>query len=201
MKKSLLLAVAFMSFFMAEAQYGSDRVFNPWKIDVSLGGAIPADGGGGGLFAAEPKYAVGDQFWIGLRLEEAVMGRSYPNGDGTNSTKISGSGSYALTGDFYFTTDEFRPFIGVGGGVYSLASASVDNNSGSSTTIQAATKLGAVIRAGFEVGHFRMGVEYNLVGNSSATLVDFNTGNLYVGTVKNSYIGIKAGFVFGGRRL
>ena len=200
MRKLLFLSVFFMSVLLVHAQSG-DRIFNPWKVDVSLGVALPQDGGGGGLFAAEPKYAIMDQFWAGLRIEEAIMGRSFPNGDGTNSTKIMGSGSYVLTGDFYFTTTDFRPFIGVGGGIYRLASGTIDDNSGGSTTIAAATKLGALVRAGFELGHFRMGVEYNLIGNSDQTLYDFNTGNTFTSTIKNGYIGIKAGIVFGGRRL
>jgi hypothetical protein len=200
MRKLLFLSVFSMSVLLADAQQG-DRIFNPWKVDVSLGGAIPADGGGGGLFVAEPKYAVADQFWAGLRIEGAVMGRSFPNGDGTNSTKIMGSSSYVLTGDFYFTTTDFRPFIGVGGGVYRLASGTIDDNSGGTTTIAAATKLGALVRAGFELGHFRLGAEYNLIGSSDQTLYDFNTGNTFVSSIKNSYIGIKAGIVFGGRRL
>jgi len=203
MKNTLFVTVLLLGIFVAHAQ-DNDRVFNPWKVDLSLGGAIPQGQGakGGVLFALEPKYAVVDQFWVGLRLETAVMARSFVYSDGSSSsTSVSASGSYLATGDFYFTTTNFRPFIGGGFGLFRLASASVDENSGSSSDIASATKFGGMVRAGFEVGHFRMGAEYNLIGNTTQQTYDYATGNNQSTTFKNSYLGIKLGFVFGGRRL
>jgi outer membrane protein X len=167
MKNLLFVTVLLLGIFTAHAQ-DNDRIFNPWKVDLSLGAAIPQGQGskGGGLFVLEPKYAVVDQFWVGLRIEAAVMARSFAYSDGSSSsTSVSASASYLVTGDFYFTTTNFRPFIGGGAGFFRLASATVDGYSGSSSDIASTAKFGAMLRAGFEIGHFRMGAEYNLIGN------------------------------------
>jgi hypothetical protein len=193
MKKPLLTTVVLLSVLFLHAQY-DESPLKAFKLDFSLGGAIPQGAGskGGGLFAIEPKYAIVDQFNVGLRIEIAVMARAFPYSDGTySSTNVSVSGSDLATGDFYFTTTTFRPFIGAGGGLYRLASASIDDN-GYSTDVASAYKLGAMIRAGFEVGHFRLAVEYNFVGNSAVQVTD-NYGNLYSSTANNSYLGIKLG--------
>lgn len=200
MKKTLFTTVFFFSILLVRAQ-DQDRVFKPWKVDLSLGGAIPQGAGskGGGLIVVEPKLAVSDQFWMGLRLETAIMARSFASSDGsTSTTNISGSGSYLITGDYYFTTTSFRPFIGAGGGLFRLASASIDNN-GNGSPVASDTKLGGMLRVGFETGHFRLGVEYNFVGNSTIQSTDAN-GYPITLTSRNSYLGIKLGVVFGGGR-
>ncbi len=43
------------------------------------------------------------------------------------SGDVNASASYLATGDYYFTTNKFRPFAGVGAGLYSLASANLDD--------------------------------------------------------------------------
>ena len=202
MKKTLITAGLLLGVHFLHAQNNSDRVFKPLKVDVSIGAAIPQGSGSksGGIFVLEPKYAIQDQFWVGLRIETAIMAREYSNSDGSySSTNVSGSGSYILTGDYYFNTNSFRPFIGAGGGVYRLASATVDNN-GYSSDIASSTKVGGMVRAGFEAGHFRLGIEYNFIGNSSVQAIDAS-GNPYAATARNSYLGIKLGVCFGGGRL
>lgn len=195
MKKTLLTTVVLLSALFLHAQNDDLKSF---KIDGALGGVIPLGDGskGGGLFAIEPKYLVTEQFAVGLRAEIAVMGRSFQYSDGTySSTNISVNGSNIATGDFYFTKTSFRPFIGAGGGVYRLASASTNDN-GYSSDVESATKLGAMIRAGFEIGHFRLGVEYNFIGNSTVQVTDYY-GNVYTAASRNSYLGIKLGGWFG----
>jgi hypothetical protein len=205
MKSTLLTFLLLCGILMADAQ-SDDRVFKPFKFDLSLGAAIPQGPGskGGGLISVEPKYAVADQFWVGLRVEVAAMVRDFTEYDGygnsSTSTKVSASGSYVVTGDFYFTTSDFRPFIGAGAGLFSLASEDVNDNYGDNNSVASAYKFGGMVRAGFEVRHFRLGVEYNLIGNTVLQSYDSN-GNPISSPFKNSYLGIKAGFVFGGRRL
>lgn len=200
MKKTLFTSVMILCAFFLHAQ-SDEREFKPFKVDVSVGGAIPEGSGskGGGIFVIEPKYAIVDQFCVGLRIETAVMARAFKNSDGTySSADVSASGSYLATGDYYFTNTSFRPFAGGGLGVYSLASASVDNN-GNTSDVASATKFGGMIRAGFETGHFRLGIEYNVIGNSTVQSMDYQ-GNTYASTSKNSYLGIKIGICIGGGR-
>ena len=202
MKKLLVLSAAVLSISMARAQHGGGE-FNPFKVDIAIGDAIPQGAGakGGVLFALEPKYAVMDQLLVGLRLEAALTERGFQAADGSSaSAKVAASSSYLVTGDYYFSNNKFRPFAGAGVGIFNLASASFDDGSGSgSVSAGSSTKFGGMIRAGFEVGHFRLGLEYNLIGNSSETATD-DYGDTFTITSKNSYAGIKLGFFIGGGR-
>src|SRR5260221_2936466 len=212
MKNILIAGISLLSISMVKAQStgssgsGSESMFNPFKVDVAFGAAIPSGSGskGGVLFSIEPKYAIMDQLAVGLRIEGAVTARGFVNPDGTTaSADVKASGSYLATGDYYFTNTAFRPFAGAGAGIFSLAAASYSASSGGdtyTTQLASSTKFGGMIRAGFEVGHFRLGVEDNLIGNTSIPIS--NRNGTTVGTVaaKNSYLGIKAGFFFGGGR-
>ncbi|MBC7922038.1 MAG: hypothetical protein H7Z75_13230 [Ferruginibacter sp.] len=164
-----------------------DREFKPFKVDVSLGFAVPAGSGskGGVLFALEPKYAVSDQIAVGLRLEAAAVARAV--GDGV-SAEVKAIVSYALTGDYYFSTNKSRLFAGLGAGLYQFAAATVteqdQNQPLDESRIDAYSKFGVVPRVGAELGHFRAGLEYNLVPK--------------MGEVKNSYFAVKLGVLIGG---
>jgi outer membrane protein X len=173
--------------------------FKPFKVDVSTGYAIPGGKGakGGILFAVEPKYAVISNLSVGLRFEAAVMARGYADQTGsTTEVDVKAAGSYLATADYYLTENTVRPFAGVGAGLFSLASASADNNGGSAG---AGSKFGGLVRAGVEISHFRLGIEYNLVPATTVTVFDGNS--TYESKAKNGYIGIKIGAVIGGGKI
>jgi outer membrane protein X len=202
MKKLLSLGILLLSVSMLHAQVG---IFKPFKVDVSFGYAMPAGGGakGGVLFAVEPKYAVLDQLAVGLRMEAAVTARAAIAPDGSSASgDVKASGSYLATGDYYFVNTPFRPFVGAGAGIFTLAavSAGADNQGNTSMTAASSSKFGGLVRAGFEFGHFRLGVEYNLVSKSTVPVYDMNGNSLGNVDIKNSYLGLKAGFFFGGGR-
>lgn len=185
MKKiSFALACVIVS-LLGNAQ---STVYKPFKVDLAFGYAVPGGKGakGGVLFAIEPKYAINDNITAGLRMEGAVMAQAQMD-QSTGEVKsgsVKANGSYLATGDYYFTTNTFRPFAGAGAGLYSVASADLNDENGE---IKSGKKFGFMPRAGFEAGHFRMAVEYNVVGKS--------------GTINNNYLGIKLGFFIGGGRL
>jgi opacity protein-like surface antigen len=184
---SLLLAIAASS----HAQEESGRVFKPFKVDLSAGFALPMGGEGtkvGGLFALEPKYAVADQFALGLRMEIASMARVINLSSGEDlEGDVQANGSFILTGDYLFNKSNFRPFVGAGLGSFGVAAAPLDENL-TEDDILSESKFGFMVRAGFETGHFRLGVEYNIVGSTSFS-------------ANNNYIGFKIGGFFGGGRL
>ena len=199
MKKVLFTGLALIGILAANAQ-SSEGSYKPFKCDVAFGYAIPQGSGakGGVLFAIEPKYAVMDQLSVGLRLEGAVTAHGWVSSDGESaSAKVATSSSYLATGDYYFSNNTFRPFAGAGLGLYRLASASFDGAVSSDVAFGAATKFGGMIRAGFEVYHFRLGLEYNLVGKTTETIQDGSSNPPTVSS-KNAYMGIKFGFFFGG---
>lgn len=194
MKSSLLTLLAAALGLTSLAQEANNgRVFRPFKVDVSLGYAMPQGSGakGGVLFAVEPKYAVTEAIAVGLRFEGAAMVRGLSNASSSEEVdgEVSAAGSYLATGDYYFGTKSFRPFLGGGLGIYNLASAVVVDGT-SEVETPASSKFGGMIRGGFEAGHFRMGLEYNFVPETT-----FDNK-----TFKNGYLGIKLGVCIGGGR-
>jgi hypothetical protein len=192
MKKIMItLGSVLLCLFAVAQSESSGRIFKPFKVDVSAGFALPLGGEGtkvGGLFAVEPKYAITDKFALGLRMELASMARVLTTNTGNEITgEGQGNGSFLLTGDYLFNTNNFRPFIGVGAGYYSLASVDLESDY-TNQTIPSASKFGFMIRGGFETKHFRFGIEYNGVGST-----DFSENN--------NYIGFKIGGFFGGGRI
>jgi outer membrane protein W len=191
--KKLFFAIAIMIVSLSLTA----QDYKPFKVDVALGYAIPGGKGakGGVLFAIEPKYAVMDQLNLGLRMEAAVVARGYAgaNIEDDMEVDVKASGSYLLTGDFYYTSKRsFRPFSGIGAGIYSIAAASVSADD-ETAAVGADSKFGGLVRSGFEAGHFRFAIEYNLVPKTKWT-------NDELGSVesKNGYIGIKIGATIGG---
>ncbi len=197
-KLFLILSLATIVSFSAIAQSGSG--LKPFKLDISVGYAMPGGTGakGGVLFAVEPKYAVMSQLAVGLRMEAAVIARfsGYDPDGNPNEVSVKAAASYLATGDYYFSNNySFRPFAGAGAGIFSLAAAKA--NSTESTGVSTGKKFGGMVRAGIELSHFRLGVEYNIV--PSTTFNGYDTeGNTTKLTSKNGYLGIKLGVCIGG---
>jgi len=178
--------------------------FKPFRVDVMSGYAIPSGSGakGGVAFSLEPRYSIIDRLSVGLRVEAAITARGWVANDGSSaSANVSASGSYLATGDYYYSNKFFRPFTGIGTGVYSLASASFDaSGQNGSVGTSGSTKFGGMVRTGFELSHFRFAFEYNLIGKSTQTITDGSGNTLGTATAKNSYCAIKIGFSIGGGR-
>jgi len=171
----------------------------PFKVELGIGYAIPAGDGakGGVLFVIEPKYAVIPSLSLGLRMEAALVARfgGYDAEGNANEVDVKGAGSYLATGDYYFTNNHaVRPFAGIGLGIYRIAGVEVSTGSEGTSM---ATKFGQMIRGGVELSHVRLGVEYNIVPNTTFSGYDMN-GNPASLTSKNSYIGLKLGVCIGG---
>lgn len=180
------LAIAAIGTLTATAQDG-ERNFKRFKGDLSLGYAAPLGASSnGGIFALEPKFGVMDKLYLGLRMEGAVIDF---NGD------LRSLSSYIATADYYFTKNySFRPFVGAGAGIFEIVNDVFNSDHVSKF------KFGGIIRAGAEVKHFRFGIEYNFIPDTDITAYD-NVGNVTKGKSKTGYIGIKAGFCFGGGPL
>ena len=198
-----LLAIVILSSTISLSAKGQDAVnLKPFKVDLSVGYAIPGGEGtkGGIVLAVEPKYAVIPNLAIGLRMEGAIIAKfsGYDEDGNAMNTKVKAAGSYLATGDYYFTNNyALRPFVGVGAGIFSLAGIEVNS---SSENISGGSKFGGMVRGGFEAGHFRIGLEYNIVPKTTFEGYDSN-GNYVTGlTSSNNYIGIKIGACIGGGR-
>jgi len=193
MKKFFTLPICILCIHFVNAQI-YDREFKPFKIDVSLGYGIPKaiNVTGGVMFSFEPKYAfTGDAFSFGLRLEGATTKISLPATNGSsasdNSIEHATNISGLITGDYYFSNNSVRPFLGCGAGAYNITTATGKEEGALLPDLTIATKLGFMFRGGVEWGHLRTGVEYNFIGNSG--------GDAF------KYIGIKVGVLLGGGRF
>ncbi|MGC1241062.1 MAG: hypothetical protein WA874_05725 [Chryseosolibacter sp.] len=163
--------------------------FKAFRVGTGLGYAMASGKGakGGVLWALEPGYRVNDQILANFRIEGAVIGRGYAD-ETSASVDVAALGSYSLNGQYYFNNNNFRPFAGLGVGLFSLAAVSVDASAGGGSTeaVAAANKVGFYPRLGFDAGHFTLNLDWNIVPETNG--------------IKNSYIGIRFGGFFGGGR-
>ncbi|HEX8040612.1 MAG TPA: outer membrane beta-barrel protein [Chryseosolibacter sp.] len=161
--------------------------YKAFRVGIGLGYANASGKGakGGVLWSLEPGYRVNDQILANLRIEGAVIGRGYAD-ETSASVDVAALGSYTLNGQYYFNNNSFRPFVGVGFGMYSLAAVSMTagTSGGSSQAVAAANKIGFYPRVGFDAGHFTLNLDYNIVPETAG--------------IKNSYLGIRIGGFFGG---
>jgi outer membrane protein X len=155
--KKLLLAIVL---FCGVSLYAQAQEFTPFRVDAGAGYGIPFNEGldGGVLFFVEPKYEVIPQVSVGVRWEGALFA------SGTEGVSISLSSAYMATGDYFFTNNKFRPFAGLGLGAYMIGGASVEIANQTVKT-DGTTNFGAMVRAGFDVSHFRLALSYNYGGN------------------------------------
>lgn len=185
MKKILLsVCVIIGTITMSHAQ---STIFKPFKVDMGLGYGFGK--AKGVVFHLEPKYSIKDELAVGLRIESAILGNIEADNSTVSSVDLSAIGSYLVTGDYYFSNRIFRPLAGLGMGVYSMGGVKVQasDNIDETVDINVGTKFGLAPRVGFEVGHFRMGLEYNLITGQPK---NFN----------RNYFSTKIGVVFGGGR-
>jgi hypothetical protein len=189
-KLTLLFALCAILTVAANAQE-----YKKFKVGVGAGYAVPGGSGakGGLLWTIEPAYRLNDQLALGLRIEGAVLIRGFSEdvGEGVD-LDIAGISSYTLNGNYYLSNNNFRPFVGAGLGIFSLAAVkgSVDGSS-TMTAAAAESKFGFYPRVGFDAGHFTLALEYNLIPPT-----DLGSDV----EVKNSYLGIRVGGFFGGGR-
>jgi hypothetical protein len=192
-KKMTVLAVILLT--ATATLYAQD--YKKFRVGIGLGYAMPSgEGSKGGVMLdyLEPGYRLNDNILVNLRMGLAVVARGTTTA--TNyDIDVAAIGSYSLNGQYYFTDEGFRPYAGLGLGLFSLAavSASGDAN-GNSTTGDVSvsqSKFGFYPRIGFDAGHFTLNIDYNIVPTTTGA-----DGTKF----KNSYLGIRIGGYFGGGR-
>ena len=174
--------------------FGYAQDYKKFKVGVGLGYASASGYGSGGgvIFTIEPAYRLQDNLSIGLRWEAAAITRGYSQTVSGANFDVAGIGSFTLNGQYYFGSGgDFRPFAGLGLGLYSLAGVSGSSSGSNITATEAESKFGFYPRIGFDFHHFSMSADYNIVPPTKDILGG-------TGEFKNSYLGIRLGFFFGG---
>lgn len=196
MKRKALILVVFLmvATYVVQAQYS----YKPFRFDVGMGLSIPTSSingiGAGFLLALEPKYSIINKVSVGFRMElnmmfQAGFGYDYYGDPTIDNLDVKVNNSYLITGDYHFTTGTFRPFVGLGLGMYQLAggrveSSTYDDDYYNDVDIRGRINFGGMLRAGFDVTHFRFALEYNHAG--------YNYG------ISHNYFAITVAGYFGG---
>lgn len=174
-----------------------------FRFQMDLGAAVPKDGGIGALVNLEPQILIKDNFAVGLRLGMAGLAKdvTYYNIAEDFDVEVAGNASISGTLNYYFNNDNSRvaPYIGGGFGYYALSNIDIeDTNIGNDDIgdLEASFTWAPMIRAGVELGKFRIGAEYNFVPPSDLQ----NLGGQVVGEAINQYFGFTLGFFVGGGR-
>lgn len=189
-----VLFIALVGVLAATATFGQD--YKQFKVGIGLGYGVPSEGSGGVLLYLEPMYRIQDQIAVGLRLESAgFLGQ--PISGTPYTTSAFAIGSFTLNGQYYFSNNAFRPFVGAGFGMFSIAAASADIAGTSVNINAAATVFGFYPRVGFDFGHFNLSIDYNLIPAQETTVSIGGFGTTITST-NYSYIGIRIGGSIGG---
>ena len=166
--------------------------YKPFQLHLGIGQAAHIDGGGGVLLAIEPAYRLSDDVALGIKGEFIGTNREVPDID----IEFGWINSYTANIKFYLTDSEFRPFFGVGGGVYLLKNLDYSTEEGE-VLIDLGNVAGFYPRIGFDYKHFSFNVDYNFIEGEASV----PTGNRNYQVVNSSFIGFRVGgFLFGGKR-
>lgn len=187
-------ATALVLLLVVTGAQGQD--FKKFKAGIGIGYGLPSDGEGGILVYIEPMYRLKDNIAVGLRLESAAF-LGQPISGTSYTTSAFGIGSYTASGQYYFGSGTFRPFVGAGLGLYSLAAVSSDIGGSNAQLTAAASVFGFYPRIGFDLGHFNLLIDYNLIPEQTTTVTSGGFGTTTT-TSNYSYIGVKLGASIGG---
>ncbi|MDR1024029.1 MAG: hypothetical protein LBL94_12295 [Prevotellaceae bacterium] len=160
MKRAIFILAALLlsASYAAQAQHS----YNPFRIDAGAGLSVPVTTFGIGILGSiEPQYSIGP-LGVGARIEYHVEGYETEENYGV----VKYNNAILLTGDYRFSSATYRPFVGVGFGSY-LTAAGFSRTDGdySSTYRLFGQKAGAMLRAGFDLPHFRFALHYHITGS------------------------------------
>lgn len=154
-----------------------------YRQEISFGVVKPFISSLGFSCATEPKFTVLKKFAIGLRLEGSIWFETDDQSNSGYSETFSYSGVPTI--DYYFIIGGFRPFVGIGYGLYYFPDTK--NN------YEKISNTGILARVGFEGGHFRLGIQYNHISRNPK----LNGNSISRGRENWAYFDLKLGVVIG----
>lgn len=185
--KQIVLVATLLLAINAEAQQYRKLLF---AFNIGL---YASDLNSRGLFAMEPAYRLNDKILIGFRTE--VIGFVSMMGSSNSSL-----GSMGLNGQYYFNTTSSRLFCGLGVGLYNPSNNFIMSNTDARNQRDG---FGIYPRLGFDFGHGRLMLEYNLIQKmnnyiSPGINAIINGAQGHYEMVNPSYLSLKIGFFIGG---
>ena len=162
--KKLSLIIIVCSSFLASLNVAAQTGYKPFRIDAGLGLAntFRSIRDVGIVLNIEPKYAIKPQLSVGMKFEAAAINRMK---DGKLSSPLINS--ILATVDYHFENKQdpnIRYFAGAGLGNYYVHPHGIESPPpGMSNN----TNVGAMLRVGFEISHFRFAAAYNFAGKDT----------------------------------
>jgi len=175
------------------------------RLGGNLGLTIPTGGFGGAIDVLDLRYNFLDNLNAGVKVGGAFMLRDVTQvSDAMTEATMHLNTNIMLVGDYYFNkgTSSFAPFIGGGIGSFSIfdlymqAESDTEYNYELDEIPSPERTYGGALRAGFEIGKFRMALEYYIIPET--TKYDVNNILQAAGTSANNYVSLNLGFYFGG---
>lgn len=132
------------------------------RVDSGLTGTYVSASGRGGFGAmVEPKLYVHDNIAVGVRFEGAVMFGGEIGNDST-SIDLGAVGAFLAKGEYLLGTASVRPFVGLGLGIYDIASQSVTAGDMTAGVDQKAGRyFGIAPQLGIDLGRLRLAATYH----------------------------------------
>ncbi|OOG71738.1 outer membrane beta-barrel protein [Algoriphagus sp. A40] len=172
-----------------------------FRFQMDLGTAVPKDGGIGALINLEPQILLKDNLAVGLRFGVAGLAKdvTYYSIPEDYDGEIAANASITGTMNYYFNKGNSRvaPYIGAGFGYFALSNIDIeeeDIDADEVGDLEASFAWAPMVRAGVELGKFRIGAEYNFVPKSDLQ----DVGGTVIGEAINEYFGFTLGFFVGG---
>lgn len=181
------------------------QVKGKFRVGGDLGLTIPTGGFGLAIDVLDVRYNFLDNLNAGVKLGGAFMLRDVAQiSDTKTEATMHLNSNIMLVSDYYFNkgTSSFAPFIGGGIGSFSIYDIYMQVESNSEYNYQLdeipspENTFGGALRAGFELGKFRMALEYYIIPETPK----YNVDNIMqtAGTSANNYLSLNVGFYFGG---
>lgn len=189
-----LSAVSATAFAQAES-------YEPLRIDSGVSGTYVSSSGRGGFGAVvEPKFYVHDNVAVGLRLEGAVMfGGSF--GDDSTSVDMGAVGAVMAKGEYLLGTSTVRPFVGLGVGMFDIASQSVSAGPMTAGIDQKAGRyFGLSPQLGIDLGRVRFAATFNTILGADIEVRQQVGDTVESTSFSQSYLTFEMSFRFGGRK-
>lgn len=197
-KKELLLIASLFCLFNLNAQ-----VKNNMKLGIETGFLLLSDSENLGMFLnVEPKLKILQNAFMGVRFGVTLNSQKFEIDDGSQFN-IDDENDHAVisfvpTFDYYLNANNFRPYLGLGLGIYLFSDIDVSqivaNPTEDEFEVRVNNQVGVLLRGGFELGKLRFGLEYNYIQKAD---IEIPNGQV-IGTVNNSYFGLSIGYAIGG---
>jgi len=189
MKRILYASIVVFTLSSVHAQ---DRFF---KADGGLGAAITlGELKSYGISASfEPKFFFNKRISAGLRMEgDVLFGGSLSSDAGNVSVSTSSRAAFLVKGEYYFSENQNRLFVGLMVGRYTQANSGVEVNGNSipDSSLSAVRSFGFAPEVGVTLNNFRLSAIYHVV--TGEDIVSVSTGNGV--KVNRSYLVLQLGF-------